>query len=366
MNNLKDINRRVRSLIDQYSENGEIILVEDTFYADGDLKFNEVVDQVQRKICVTSKKIIEHIPLVMRAPRITAPADINTGNNIGTEAANQELSIPEKSAAYIKIPVNSKTFSFVLDAETDANIKVEVYSFPKNAANISDLDLYQFGVPYLTALDLSGASKCENESFEFISEQSLSLASGYLPSDINNSTEFAAFVLKIIADDNYAAVVSKFAAYENFFGEKAMIPEKGYMTAKLPNDIIELLSIKKEKQSGGIQADLSGVILSKNNNILTVPIEKSGVYTVTYYRYPKRIALDSPEDTEVELDDYAVDALIFGVAAIICPIENVAIIARMTSLFEEAMRNIYNTDKSFNRIGNKVYQPRKFKLNDLY
>ena len=366
MNTLKDIKRRVRSLIDQYSENGEIILVEDTFYADGDLKFNEVVDQVQRKISVTSKKFLERIPLVLRAPRITAPADIDAGNNIGTETANPECLIPEKNSAYIKIPANSKTFSFVLNAETDANIKVEVYKLPQNAANISDLDLYQFGVPSLAALNLSGASKSEDESFEFISEQSLSLTSGYLPNDVNSSTEFAAFILKITADDNYAAVVSKFAAYENFFGGKAMIPEKGYMTAKLPNDIIELLSIEKEKQGGRINPDLSGFVFSKSNNIFTVPVEKSGIYTVTYHRYPKRITLESPEDTEVELDDYAVDALVFGVAAIICPIENVAIIARMTSLFEEAMRNIYNTDKSFNRIGNKVYQPRKFKLNDLY
>ena len=356
MHTLKDIKRRVRFLLDQYSENGELIVIDDTFYADGDLKFNDTVDYIQRKISVTSKKLIGRTSLVLRSPKVLAPKD---------DVKDEEFYIPEKSETYIKIPANSKTFSFVLTTEPGAKTKIEIYGFKKNMTN-PQLSMYVFGVPSLLSLNLNSAVKYEDKYFEVVPDKAISLTAGYLPG--STSEELEAFVIKIIAYSNYPAVMSKFAAYENFFSSVDMIPEKGYTTARLPVDIIEMLSIE-ESIAGNPKplklTDIKGFEFSKQNNIITAPVEKCGIYNIVYYRYPKRITLESPEDTEVELDDYAVDALIFGVASIICPIENVAIIARMNSLFEETMRNIYNTDKTVRRIENKMFSPRKVKLNDL-
>lgn len=353
---LKDIKRRVRFLLDQYSENGDIISVSDTFYADSDLKFNDAVDYIQRKISVTSKKLIGRASLVLKNPGALA-----------MQKSHDEFVITEGKEAFIKVPASAKTFSFTLGTEIGANIKIEAYAFKKNTANLSP---YEFGTPYdlkTSNADLTSAVEHKERNISIQAVQQITRAAGYLPAYSPESDVPAAFILKIKADANYPAVISGFAAYGSFFSSKELIPESGYTTASLPSDIIELLTVEKcidgsSEPQPLKPAETKNLIFSKETKILTAPVENSGVYRITYYKYPKRIAYDSPDDTEVELDEFSVDALIFGVASLICPIENAAIIARMNSLFEEMMRNLYNSDKSVKRIENKMFGSRRLKL----
>lgn len=361
MHTLKDVKRRVRLLLDQYSENGDIIFIPDTFYADSDLKFNEVTDYIQRKICVTSKKLTGRMSLVLRNPSIAAPLN-----------PHAEFVADSGGEVFIKVPANARTFSFKLDTETGANVKVEVYEFKKDTVNLS---AYEFGIPSgLKNLNqyLDLAEEHGDKFLNIQAVQQITQVAGYLPSSESNLAVTEAFILKVTADANYPLAIADFAAYENFFSSRELIPERGYTSARLPSDIIELISVEKcidaNYGSSGVQPldfeEMKNLIFSKEKKVLTARAEYSGVYRITYYRYPKRIAFDSHEDEEIELDDFSVDALVFGVASIICPIENAAIIARMQSMFEEMMRNLYNSEKSVKRIENKMFggNPRGLKF----
>lgn len=333
---LKEIKKRVKMMLDEYSENGAIISSADILYADVDLKFNDACDIVQRKIALTGRKLTNKIPLILKKPKLTAPPDF----------AQSGIAIAAGVRAYVYIPASTRTFSFIMDTETAARPGTELYYFTAGAP----AKAYTYGHFYdesILPINFSGAVRIDSGTRIITPPYARSEVNGYTTGVLGAS--YYMFIIR--CDASFDSVYSNFAAYADNYAEPALIPPYGYARTYIPKDIIEINSV--EREGGSVNEDALGFDL--NANLLTAPVSAEGIYYITYTRYPKVIDSETAETAAVELSGFAADALVYGIASLICPAENVAAIAKLNSLFDEVMRNLYNTERDIRTVRNTVF-----------
>ena len=77
---------------------------------------------------------------------------------------------------------------------------------------------------------------------------------------------------------------------------------------------------------------------------------------------PGRINDTTPGNTPLELDDFACDALVYGIASMLCPAGESVLYSRLSAQYEDCMRNLYNTRKPAEGIKDSMFGGGRKKL----
>jgi hypothetical protein len=299
---LGEVKSRVRKAMNEYSINGEIIGATDENRLDYDLRMNSTIDMHQRKIATTSKKISSSYVFSQYPPTNT-------------------LSGPLLQFDLVQYTGTTLTYS--------------------GSANVNSYYIEADGACTLTFKESEDGTTWATFDTATITPTRY----GLFTASKDLLTPTADYYVKVEVDGTYDFTVRNVALYSNTYPTANDIPPyKDFRPYAMPDDFFQLhYIILNGQRAESKRYQKTSEWEQEGRNNIYIPFFEKGEYRVYYWAYPTKIDDDTLDSVTLDIDDEAIDPLVYGAALDLIDDERTEAYKRIQAKYFDFMARLDNS-----------------------
>lgn len=271
--------------LDEYSKKG--VTLPTTKNADYRTKFNQMLDTSQKYIAGIIK-----IPAVFQVTQNPIPNQIGLMNGF-----NVQQYLP--GTPKVLTQTGTKSYYFEMDNIGTATVAV-------NGVTVKTINNITKRV-FTAYKGNTGATNTDTVTITF---------SGEYPYNIRNTAMFA----YAFPSDDDVPIYTRYVAYD------------------MPADFMSFDNVIL--QSDPAIYEIYKAMRWENNKKVVLEYFKNGSFDIHYFRYPATILPDAPDNTELEVEDKAIDLVVLDAAVRATAADNPSLSSWLRSLYIEKVQNI--------------------------
>lgn len=312
---LGEVKLRVRKILNEFSINGEVIGATDENRMDYDLRMNSLIDMQQRKIATSSKKISASYVFSQYPPTNTIANPLS------------QFDLIQYTGTKLTYSGSANVHSYYIEADG--------YCILTFKESVDGLTWSAFDVVSIvpTRYGLFTASK------------------GLL-------TPTTGYYTEMEVTGTYDFSIRNIALYSNTYPTAADVPPyKDFRPYAMPANYYKLQKIKLNGQ----RADDKGYIITseweqEGRNYIYIPFAEKGEYRIYYWAYPTAIDDTTLDTVTLDIDDEAIDPLVYGVAMDLIEDERGIAYQRIQAKYSEFTSRLDNsTPKGGATVKNRLF-----------
>ncbi len=300
---LAEIKTRILMVMNEYSINGEVVASTDENRMDYDLRMNSLIDMHQRKMATSSikaKKILKSTEFTQYSPENQISGD------------RFDITRYEGTTLYFAGGQNPDSYSIQVDGSCTITVEESADAETYATLESTDVTITTFG---------TFESVCGN---------------------ISPTTDY---YVRIKVTGTYHFNIRGAALYDVTYPSDDDVPDyEAYRKYTMPTDFYQMRNIILNGQT--IRGEEYGILTRfgiEGRNYLYLPWDLRGEIRVYYWAYPTAIDDDTIDTVTLDVDDEVIDAIVYGVALELVDDDNVTLIQRLQTRYNEFFAGIDNS-----------------------
>lgn len=300
---LAEVKTRILKALNEYSINGEAVGATDENRMDYDLRMNSLVDMHQRRIATSSKKISSSYVF----------SQYPVSNEISDPLDQFDLVQFTGTTLYYSGGTDVKSYYFEVDGDCTVTIQqsADGETWDGTVTTIS---------PAPSRYGLMTAYK-------------------------GNITPTTDYYVRFAFSGTYAYNIRNIAFYAVSFPTDSDVPPyKDYRPYAMPSDFYQLRYIVLNGQRADSKKYFkTGEWKQEGRNYIYVPWFEKGEFRVYYWAYPTVIDDDTTSTDTLDIDDEAIDCIVYGVAMDLMDDEREPAYRRLKTKYNEFVARLDNS-----------------------